>query len=456
MEINEIVLKQRQYFNSYQTYDVEFRLTILKEIKELLIKYNSKFKEAFLKDFNKCEFDYLSTEMLLVMQELNYMIKHIKKLTKVKKVRTSIINFPSKGYIIPEPYGVVLIMAPWNYPLQLTLEPLMGAIAAGNCVVLKPASYTSHVSQVIYDMFLELNRPELIHVVLGGRKENQDLLDQKFDYIFFTGGETVGRLVLEKAAVHLTPVSLELGGKSPCIVNEDADIDLAAKRIVWGKYLNAGQTCVAPDYICVHNSIHDAFIEKVKYYIKKFYYQDEKLTNNFPHLINEKHLEKVTSFIDGKKVIIGGRHNGLCLEPTVMDNVDFADKVMQEEIFGPIMPIICFDNLIELLRIINLKDKPLAFYFFSKDKELADLVFKTSFYGGGCFNDCIMHLTNDNLPFGGVGKSGMGSYHGKKSFDTFTHYKSLLFKNKKELNLKYPPYTKFKFKVLKKMIGIKD
>lgn len=455
MEIKDVVKKQRDYFKTYQTYDVKFRLYILKEIKKLLIKYAPKFKEAFKKDYNKSEFEFLSTEMMMVMQELDYMIKHIFKLNKIKRVKTSFVNFPSKGYIIPEPYGVVLIMAPWNYPLQLTLEPLMGAIAAGNTVILKPANYTKHVSDVIYEMFKELNRPELISVVLGGREENQTLLDQKFDYIFFTGGETVGRLVLQKAAVHLTPVSLELGGKSPCIVNEDADIDLAARRIVWGKFLNAGQTCVAPDYICVHSKVHDEFVTKVKYYIDKFYYENGKLKDDFPHLINEKHKEKILSFIDEKKVIKGGKINGLCLEPTVLDKVKFSDKIMSEEIFGPLMPIIKFNNILELLRVINDKDKPLAFYLFTKNKSLANIVFSTSYFGGACLNECIMHLTNDNLPFGGVGKSGMGSYHGKKSFDTFTHYKSLLAKGKKELMVKYPPYTKKKVDFIKKMIGLK-
>lgn len=456
MEIKDIVQKQRDFFNSHQTFEVEYRLIVLKQLKKLLIKYEPKFKEAFIKDYNKHEFDFLSTEFMLVMDELNYMIKHIKKLSKPKKVKTSLINFPSKGRILAEPYGVCLIMAPWNYPLQLTLSPLVGALAAGNCVILKPASYTKNISNVLYEMINELNLHEIVYVVLGGRKENQDLLDQKFDYIFFTGGDTVGKLVLEKAAVNLTPVSLELGGKSPCIVTKDADVDLAAKRIVWGKFLNAGQTCVAPDYICVHKSIHTIFVDKVKKYILKYYYDDKmKLNDDFVHLINEKHFNKVTSLIDKSKVVFGGKNNGLCLEPTVIDNVKFSDPIMKEEIFGPLMPIIIYDDIYDLLRTISNMDKPLAFYLFSKDKKFSKTIFEIMSYGGGCYNDVIMHLTNQNLPFGGVGRSGMGAYHGKKTFDTFTHYKSILLKGKKELNLKYPPNNKSKTNVLKKMIGIK-
>lgn len=451
MTIQEIVENQRNYFLSYKTYDVNTRISNLKRIKELLFKYQSKLVEAFKKDYNKCEFDVVSNEFSLVIQEINYMLKHLKKLVKPIKVSTSIVNFPSKGYKIPEPYGVTLIIAPWNYPLQLTIEPLVGAIASGNTVILKPASYTKHVSQVIFDLFEEFNNPNLVKVILGGRNEIQELLDMKFDYIFFTGGEKVGKLILEKASKHLTPVSLELGGKSPCIVDYDADIKLAAKRIVRGKFLNAGQTCVAPDYICVHKNVKNEFLQYVKDYTNEFYYPNGQLTDDFPHIINEKHLNKVISMIDESKIIFGGKHNGLLLEPTILDKVTFDDKVMQEEIFGPIMSIIEFDDLNSLLDKINRFEKPLAFYYFSKNKKKAKQVASYSFYGGGCINEVIMHLTNDNLPFGGVGRSGMGSYHGKKSFETFSHYKSLLVKGKIELNTKYPPYNDKKLNVVKKL-----
>lgn len=452
--IEQIVNEQRKYFKEGNTLNVIQRKNNLLKIKKLLIKYYPMFVEAFKKDFNKCEFDVLSTEFLLVLNECEYMIKNITKLSKRKVVFTSYMNFPSIGYLLKEPYGVVLIMAPWNYPLQLSLEPLMGAIAAGNTVVIKPASYTKNVSQVIYDMFLEFNNPNLISVVLGGRNENQALLDQKFDYIFFTGGDTVGRVVLEKASKHLTPVSLELGGKSPCIVTDNANLDLAAKRITWGKFLNAGQTCVAPDFICVDRKIHDEFLKKVIAQIKNFYYENDKLLDTFPHLINERHKDGIMSYIDESKVVFGGKLDGLLLEPTVLDDVSFDDKIMQQEIFGPLMPIIIYDSLDELVNKILDLEKPLAFYFFSTNIKEAKKVLGRLSFGGGCLNDTIMHLTNDNLPFGGVGKSGMGSYHGKASFNTFSHQKSVLAKAKREINVKYPPNNKKDLKLLKKINNI--
>lgn len=454
-DIEGIVARQREYFASRKTLSLETRKANLEKIEQLLLKYRLRFEEAFKNDFNKCPFDVLSTEFFMVLEECRYMKKHLRKLAKVRKVRTSAVNFPSKGYIYQEPYGCVLIMAPWNYPLQLALEPVFGAIAAGNTVLIKPASYAKNVSQAIHDMFEEFGEPGLVSVVLGGRNENQALLEQRFDYIFFTGGETVGRLVLEKAAVHLTPCSLELGGKSPCIVDRDADLDLAARRIVWGKFLNAGQTCVAPDYICVHSSIHDAFLQKVFAYIDSFYYKDGHINGDFPYLINEKHFQKVISFIDPDKVVKGGKSEGRLLEPTVMDGVGFDDPIMQEEIFGPIMPIIAFDDLESLLNIISKREKPLAFYYFSRDKKKGKQVLGRMPFGGGCFNDTIMHLTNENLPFGGVGRSGMGSYHGKKSFETFSHSKPVLAKSKAEIKVKYPPYSERKYSFLRRFGRIK-
>lgn len=455
--ISELVAEQRGYFASNKTWDIDERRKNLQEIKRLLIKYRPQFNEAFKADYNKCEFDVLATEMYLVLMECDYQIKHLKKLTKAKRVKTSIMNFPSKGYLLQEPYGVCLIIAPWNYPLQLALEPLMGCIAAGNTALIKPASAAAHVSQVMADMFKEFNKPGLVNVILGSHQENADLLDQKYDYIFFTGGAVTGREILAKAAPNLTPVSLELGGKSPCIIDEDADIDVAARRAVWGKFLNAGQTCVAPDYFYVHAKVHDAFIEGVKKYIKEFFY-DEKgvISPNFPHLISDKHVAKVTAFLDPAKVVVGGHVDGRLLEPTVMDKVTWDDKVMSDEIFGPIMPILTFDNLDEALKVINSKDKPLAFYYFSQDKKKAKRVMAMSPFGGGCYNDTIMHLTNDDLPFGGVGRSGMGSYHGEKSFRTFSHQKSVLAKGRAEVKIKYPPYNQKKLNLLKMLAGIKD
>jgi aldehyde dehydrogenase (NAD+) len=454
--IAEMVEKQRNYFYTGATFPLAARKAALIKIKELLLKYRPQFNAAFKADYNKCEFDVLSTEMYLVLNEVDWQIKHLPKMAKAKRVRTSIVNFPSKGYLVQEPYGVCLIIAPWNYPLQLALEPLMGCIAAGNTALIKPASATKNVAQVLKDMFTEFGKPELVDVILGSHEQNADLLDQKYDYIFFTGGAVTGREILAKAAPHLTPCSLELGGKSPCIVDEDADIDLAARRTVWGKFLNGGQTCVAPDYFYVHEKVHDAYVAKVKEYIQKFFYPNGKLTENFPYIINDKQIAKVTGFLDPAKIIVGGKLNGRQLEPTVMDHVTWDDKVMSDEIFGPIMPILTFTNLEETLSLINKKDKPLAFYYFSKNEAKGKHVLAISPFGGGCFNDTIMHLTNDDLPFGGVGRSGMGSYHGAASFHTFSHQKSVLVKHKAEIMMKYPPYSEKKLSLMKFMAHIKD
>lgn len=453
--IQERVESMRRYFLSGATRPEERRIEALKKIKALLLRYQSQFIEAFLADYHKCEFDVLTTEFYLVLQECDYQIKHLKKNAKTRRVATGIFNFPSKGYLMQEPYGVCLIISPWNYPLQLTLEPLMGCIAAGNVALIKPASATKNVSRVIHDMFVEFGNPDYIDVAVGSREELSDLLDQHYDYIFFTGGAEAGKNVLAKASRYLTPCSLELGGKSPCIIDEDADIELAAKRTVWGKFLNAGQTCVAPDFFYVHEKVHDEYFEAVKRYIQEFYYQDGKLTDDFPYLIHERQKEKVLSLIDPNKVIVGGRLEGRCLEPTVMDGVTWEDKIMQEEIFGPVMPILTFSNLEEILELLAHKDKPLAFYYFSRDSKKAKRVLASSFYGGGCINDVIMHLTNDNLPFGGVGKSGMGSYHGLASFRTFSHQKSVLAKSKMEINVKYPPYDQKKLSFFKRFTGLK-
>lgn len=455
MEIKDIVNRQREYYSLGYTKDIKERKNNLLKIKNLIIKYQKEIIYAFKLDFNKCEFDVISTEIMMVLDECEYMIKNIYKLNKRKRVKGSLSSFPSKGYLYQEPYGVILIMAPWNYPFQLALAPLFGALAAGNTAIIKPASYTKNVGEVIYKIFEEFNKPELVSVILGDRFVNQELLDQRFDYIFFTGGVTVGKIVLEKASKYLTPVTLELGGKSPCIVDKNVDIDLAAKRIVWGKYLNAGQTCVAPDYICVHKEIKEQFIKKCLEYIKKYYYKDNKINDDYPYLINEKHYQKILSFVDEEKIISKGKYDSRNFEPMILGNINFEDKIMQEEIFGPIMPIIEYNDINELIKKINLKEKPLALYLFTKDNSLADKIITEISFGGGCINDTIMHLTNHNLPFGGVGFSGMGSYHGKKSFDTFSHTKSILIKGKKEIDLKYPPYNEKKLNFIKKISHIK-
>lgn len=455
MNIKETVDFQREYFYSGKTLDINVRRNNLRKLRTLMYKYRLQLNQAFITDYNKSEFDVLGTEFYITIAEIDFMIKHMKKLAKPKKVSTSIVNIPSKGYLLQEPYGVALIVAPWNYPLQLTICPLVGALAAGNSVVLKPSNYCPTVSKVLFDMLGEFDRG-LISVVLGGRKENTELFDQRFDFIFFTGGDVVGRLLMAKAAKNLTPVALELGGKSPAIVDEDADLDLAAKRLAWGKFLNAGQTCVAPDHFYVHRKVRDAFVKKLIAYVKKYYYHDGKLNKDFPYIINDKHVERITGLIQSDKVVFGGKINGRQLEPTIMVDVDETDPVMQEEIFGPVLPILTFDNLNELLEVQKRKEKPLAFYYFSKNKSKGRRIMQLMPYGGGCINDSIMHLTNDKLPFGGVGRSGMGHYHGKESFNTFSHQKSVLVKGKLELNVKYPPVNKRKLKMFKFLAKVKD
>lgn len=454
--IEEIVQKQRDYYFEGHTRSLQVRRDTLKKLRKVLLDMHDEIYKAFMLDFNKCEFDVISTEYSLVIQEIDYMLRHLRGFMKPKRVATSLVNVISSGYIYKEPYGVTLVMSPWNYPLQLSMVPVVASLASGNTVVLKPSKYAWNISLVLQKIASNFD-PRLFSVVVGGREENQALLNQKFDFIFFTGGDDVGRVVLEKASQHLTPVVLELGGKSPCVVTNDADIDLAAKRITWGKYLNAGQTCVAPDHVYVHESVKDKFISKVIGYIQNFYYQNGTITDDFPSIINDKHVERLVGLIDSSKVVFGGHVNKerRLIEPTIMDNVNLDDAIMKEEIFGPIMPILSFTSIDALIEEFKTQEKPLAFYLFTSNGKEAKRIMDLVSFGGGCINDTIMHLTNDRLPFGGVGRSGMGSYHGKKSFDTFTHEKSVLKKAKIELPLKYPPYNIGKMKFIKWFFKIK-
>ena len=453
--ISNIVESQRKYYLSGNTLDIKKRIIVLKKIKEQINKHYSQLVDAFEKDFNKCEFDVISTEVSMVIFEIDYFIKNIKKLSRTKRVRSNLINIPSKSYIYKEPYGCVLVIAPWNYPFQLSVLPLVDAIASGNTVVLKPSEQAPYVASVIEKM-LSIFDDGLIKVVNGGIDVSSALLEERFDLIFYTGGTNVGKVVMEKASHHLTPVILELGGKSPCIVCKDADIKLAAKRIVWGKFINAGQTCVAPDYILVHECIKEEFIKNVIEQIKENYYINNTLSNDFPSIINEKHLDRLKKLINKDKVIFGGNIYNKTLEPTVLDNACEFDLVMQEEIFGPIMPIIAFNDLDKVVNTLKQKEKPLALYIFSKNKENINKVINNLSFGGASINDVIMHLTNDLLPFGGIGNSGMGRYHGKYSFDAFTHEKPVFKKGKFELNIKYNNRNDNKTKLLKKILKIKE
>ena len=451
--MEKVLLKQKEFYKSGKTLDVNYRIASLKKLKESIFDNLDNLVKAFKEDYNKCEFDVYSTEVGLVIKEINYFIRHLKRLAKTKKVRTSIINFPSKGYIISEPYGNILVVSPWNYPFQLTMMPLVGALAAGNTVFLKSSRNTPCVTKVIENI-LSVFDDEYIYVMENTKENMNKLFDLKFDYVFYTGSPSVARELMEKQAKHLTPMTLELGGKSPCIVDKTANIDKCAKRVVWGKYLNAGQTCVAPDYILVHDDVKREFIKHAMKYIQEFYYTNNKLNEEFTRVINEKSLNKLLSLINKDKLAFGGKVTNGALEPTLLEDVSLNDEIMKEQIFGPIMPVIEFNNLDDVITHLKEIDKPLALYYFGKDYKK---VIKNVSFGGGCVNDTIMHLTEEKLPFGGVGLSGMGSYHGKKSFEVFSHQKSVLKKNSRmELNLKYPKYSDKKTKLTKMFFGIKN
>ena len=444
-EIEKLVKKQRDFFNSGETLNVSFRISALEKLRACIIKYEKKINQAICADLGKSAFESYMCETGLVLSELTYMIKHTRKFAKERTVHTPLAQFHSRSYQKPSPYGVVLIMSPWNYPFLLTMEPLVDAIAAGNTAILKPSAYSPYVSDVMCLIIKEVFDPAYVSVVTGGRAENNCLLNEHFDYIFFTGSQAVGKEVMRKAAEYLTPVTLELGGKSPCIVTESADLKLAARRIVFGKFLNCGQTCVAPDYIYVQDSIKDQLVKEL-IHETKHQFTDSPLNNNdYGKIVNEKHFNRISGLIDNSKVVLGGASDAdsLRIEPTIMDNVTFGDAVMQEEIFGPLMPILTFHSVEEAVNTVNAHMHPLALYIFTKNKKEARYVTSRCNYGGGCINDTIIHLATSKMGFGGFGESGMGSYHGKAGFDTFSHYKSIV--DKKcwlDLPMRYQPYTK--------------
>lgn len=448
--------KLREYYKKGVTLSYDFRISALEGLEASILYHYKELIEAFKKDYNKCEFDVINTEVLLVLKEIRYFKKNLDKLMAPRRVRTSIINYPSKGYMVNEPYGVVFIASPWNYPFQLSFMPLVGAIASGNVIYLKVSDQTPTIKGVIAKI-LSIFPSEYVYLASDSKEEREMMFSYKYDYIFYTGSSNVASRLMEKQAKYLTPMTLELGGKSPCLVDEECNLDIACKRIAWGRYLNAGQTCVAPDYILVHASIKDEFINKVIEYVKKYYYNENELTDNFTKVINDKHIRRLQALLEDEHIVFGGKIKNNTLEPTIVDNVTFDSKLMEEEIFGPIMPIITYHNLDEVLDKISTLDKPLAFYCFSKNKKKARAIMNRVSYGGGCINDVVMHISEENLPFGGVGKSGMNSYHGKKSYEVFTHSKSVLYKHPKyELNLKYPPYTKNKLKFIKTFFKIKQ
>lgn len=452
-EYKDVLHAQRAYFMKGKCKDVDFRIRQLKNLYQWICEHEQEIMDALYEDLNKSSFEAYATEIGIVKEEIKYILKHIRRWAAPTRVKTPITQFPAKSFIYPEPYGVVLIMSPWNYPFQLTIAPLVGAICAGNCAVVKPSAYSPNTTRVMAGMIKELFPPEYISVVEGGREANQALLDEKFDYIFFTGSVNVGKYVMQKAAVHLTPVSLELGGKSPCIVDETADIKLAAKRIVWGKFLNSGQTCVAPDYILVQNSVKDKLIKQITKSIREMYGKDVLANEEYPKMINEKHFDRVVGLMEKAHIVIGGESDRTSqkIVPTVLDQVTWESPVMQEEIFGPLLPVLTFYDMKEAIQMVNARPRPLALYCFTKDKKREAKILKHISYGGGCINDTVVHLATSHMPFGGVGNSGMGGYHGKDSFETFSHRKSIMKKSLLvDIPIRYAPF-KNKLALLKKI-----
>lgn len=452
MNINAIVEEQRKYFAENRTLDVATRLEALDRLKKMIVCHEKELVMALKSDLGKSETEAYMTEIGMILSEITYFGKHLRTWARPRHKITPLSNFPAKSMLMKEPYGVVLIMSPWNYPVLLAIQPLIGAIAAGNCAVIKPSAYSPETSKVLARLIATTFDPRHVTLVMGGRAENTDLLEQKFDYIFFTGGTVVGRLVMEKAAKHLTPITLELGGKSPCYVDSHASLRMAAKRLVFGKFLNCGQTCVAPDYVLVHKDVHDRFIQLLKEETAKMYGADVFADPDYGKIVNAKHFDRITHLIDPTKVVYGGRRcpETLRIEPTILDQVSPEDAVMQEEIFGPVLPVISVEDIDDAIHFIRKRPKPLALYLFTNERAVEKRFLREVSFGGGCVNDTIIHLATHNLPFGGVGDSGMGSYHGRRSFDTFSHTKSIVRKCiRVDLPMRYRPYTRMKSELIR-------
>ncbi|MBO5068795.1 MAG: aldehyde dehydrogenase [Roseburia sp.] len=449
--IDAILEKQKKYFQSGATLPVPFRIQMLKKLREAVKNHEAEIAEALKSDLGKSNFEGFMCESGLVLTGISYMIRHTKKFASRKIVHTPLAQFASVSYQKPSPYGNVLIMSPWNYPFLLTIDPLADAIAAGNTAIIKPSAYSPATGKVIETIVAECFPQEYVAVVTGGRQENAHLLEKKFDMVFFTGSQNVGREVLRHTAETLTPAVLELGGKSPCIVDNTAKLKLAAKRIVFGKYLNCGQTCVAPDYILCQRSVKDQLAAEVREQIKKQFGEHPFANPDYGKIINEKHFNRIRGLIDSSKVVCGGEvnENTLQIAPTVMENVTWEDAIMQEEIFGPVMPILVYDDFEEVFSLLADRPKPLALYLFSENKEHIRQVTERCSYGGGCINDTIIHLATSEMGFGGVGESGMGSYHGKTGFEAFSHTKSIVDKKTwMDLPMRYQPYRKVYRKLL--------
>ncbi|RDY61576.1 aldehyde dehydrogenase [Flagellimonas nanhaiensis] len=441
--IKEIVQAQNAFFDTQQTKDVAFRKQYLKKLKREILSQEDAICDALYADFKKPKFESLATETQMVLAELGTAIKNVQYWSKPERVEGSWTHYPSSDWIYSEPYGKILIISPWNYPFMLTLAPLIGALAAGNTAVLKPSEFSSNTSKIIAQIIKNVFPPEYVTVVEGGVSVSQELLAQRWEYIFFTGSTNVGKIVYKSAAEHLTPVTLELGGKNPCIVDETASIKLAAKRITWGKHINAGQTCIAPDYILVHTSKKEALTEALKQNVARFYGEDVQKSADFARITTEKHYLGLKKMLEGQKLLFGGQYNDdeRYLEPTLVDEPDMGSTLMQGEIFGPILPIISYETDEDLHRYISHYEKPLALYVFSNNGKFSERIINKYAFGGGTINDTVVQISNKKLPFGGVGHSGFGGYHGKHSFDLFSHKKGVVKRATwLDVPLRYAPY----------------
>ena len=452
--IPDLLQSQKDYFKTGETKSVPFRKQVLKNLKTELITRENQIIEALAKDFKKPAFESVLTETTVVLSDLDLMIKNVSKWAKPKRVLPALLNFPSTDRLYSEPYGQTLIIAPWNYPYQLAIAPMVAAIAAGNTVILKPSELTPNTSALLKNIIETVFKPEHVYVVEGGVDISTKLLEQRWNYIFFTGSVPVGKIVAKAAAEFLTPLTLELGGKNPCIIDETANIKLTARRIVWGKFLNAGQTCIAPDYIVIHNSKKDAFYEAMKIEIEKAYSSAPIASKDFCRIVNEKNFKRLVRMLDNENCIIGGQTEAktLYISPTLIDEPSLDSEVMKDEIFGPILPVISYTNDTEIDAIISKYEKPLSLYVFSTNSAKAKKVIEKYSFGGGCINDTVIHFANHRLPFGGTGNSGIGAYHGKLSFDTFSHQKAIVKKaNWLDLPVRYAPYTG-KLKKIRKIL----
>ncbi len=454
-DVNEAVNKTRNFYDTGRSKDVKWRRMVLVRLRNSLKNNTKQLQDALKDDLGKSAEEAYMTEIGTILSNLNYLIRNICRLAAVRKTRQVWALFPSRGYIVPEPYGTVLVIAPWNYPLLLCVDPVIEAVAAGNTVVLKPSKMAPATSEVISKIFAEVFEEGHVSVIKGGSGVGDALLEHKFDYIFYTGSERIGKVVMSKAAESLTPVTLELGGKSPVIIDKSADVDIAAKRVVYGKMMNAGQTCIAPDYVLIHNSLKGDFIRCFEKYVRRFLGENPIVSEKYPRIVSDAHFERIVAYIGQGKVLSGGRYDAANrkMELTLLEVGDMGAPVMQEEIFGPVLPIVEYEDLGHAIGYVKGKNTPLALYVFAEDKKVTDRIIGSVRYGGGCINDTLMHIVSPYMPFGGVGSSGMGAYHGRYGFDTFTHYKSVLRSSTRFDNpLRYPPFGKTKFGVIKKFL----